>query len=622
MPEKRTSNYDVCVVGGGMAGVCAAIASARRGAKTALVHDRPVLGGNASSEIRMWICGAHGKNNKETGILEEIQLENAYRNPAGNYSIWDSVLHGKVAFQPNLTPYLNCSCVGCETESAGDGRRVASISCWQLTTQIWHDIGARIFIDCSGDSILAEPSGAAYRQGREARDEFGEPIEPSRADDKTMGNTLLIQLRRTDEPHPFVPPPWAYRFDSPEQLRYRLDGVQGRNFWWIELGGLQDTIADAEAIRDDLMKTAWGVWDYIKNRAPERSEAENWALEWLGALPGKRENRRYEGDHVLAQGDVEAGGPFADIVAYGGWTMDDHHPAGLLYPGKPTIFHPAPSPFGIPYRSLFSRNVENLMFAGRNISVTHAALSATRVMATCAVIGQAAGTAAALAVERRCAPRGLYPARMPELQQALMEDDAYLPGLVRDPGELARRARFDTDAPLANGIDRPVGESENAWRGEIGDAATLRWDRPVDVAAVRLVFDSNLNHPKRMPCSYPLKGDRQTVPAALVRGYRLEAQDESGSWRTVFREGGNYQRLAVAPVRCRTRALRFVAEETWGSDTVRLFAFEALASDPGRLPEPPKRVPWSAAVAAADPADLAPPESGLEAQAEMRGPAA
>jgi hypothetical protein len=395
--HREKHEFDVCVIGGGMAGLCAAIAAARNGAKTALIHDRPVLGGNASSEIRMWICGAHGEHNKETGLLEEIQLENQYRNPTGNYSIWDSVLYGKAFFQPRLTPFLNCSV----TDAEMDGSRIVAVKAWQLTSQTWHTVHAKIFVDCSGDSILAGVTGAEFRSGREARAEFDEDIQPAHADAKTMGNTLLIQVRRTDEPHPFVPPPWAYKFERPEDLPHRIKGVSASNFWWMEIGGLQDTIRDAETIRDELMKIAYGVWDHIKNRSPQRADAENWALEWLGALPGKRENRRYLGDHVLTQNDVRAGGQFPDLIAYGGWSMDDHHPAGILYPGQPTIFHAAPSPYGIPYRCLYSRNIDNLLFAGRNISVTHAALSSTRVMATCALLGQAAGTAAALAVRHR-----------------------------------------------------------------------------------------------------------------------------------------------------------------------------------------------------------------------------
>lgn len=263
--------FDVCVVGGGIAGLCAALASARNGARTALIHDRPVLGGNASSEIRMWICGAHGAHNKEAGLLEEIQLDNQYLNPEGNYSIWDSVLWAKARFQPGLTLFLNTTCTGVEM----DGTRIAAIQAWQLTSQTWLTVRARLFIDSSGDSIVASRAGADYRVGREARAEFDEDIQPEAADARTMGNTLLIQLRRTDEPHPFTAPSWAWKFRGPEDLPHRIRGVNASNFWWLEIGGLRDTIRDSESIRDDLLGLGYGVWDYIKNRAPERDKAEN-----------------------------------------------------------------------------------------------------------------------------------------------------------------------------------------------------------------------------------------------------------------------------------------------------------------------------------------------------------
>jgi hypothetical protein len=571
-----------------------------------------VLGGNASSEIRMWICGAHGRDNKETGILEEIQLENCYRNPGLNYSIWDSVLYGKALFQPGLTTLLNTTCTAAEM----DGNRIAAVTCWTLTSQTWHTIHARHFIDCSGDSILAAVTPAAFRIGRESREEFGEDIEPPVADDKTMGNSLLIQIRRTDEPQPFIPPRWAYKFTKPSDLPHRLNGVKGQNFWWIELGGLKDTIRDAEAIRHELMRVVYGVWDYIKNRAPQRDEAENWAVEWIGSLPGKRENRRYEGDHILTQNDVRAGGRFDDIVAYGGWSMDDHHPAGLLYPGKPTVFHPAPSPYGIPYRSLYSRNIENLLFAGRNISATHAAMSSTRVMATCAVIGQAAGTAAALCVKLNCDPSSLAGGeRLKQLQQTLMDDDCWLPGLPRLISPLARVASLkgggDGLPRLLDGTDRDRDTERHAWSGPCNTAIEYRWAQQVNIGAVRLTFDSNLNHDKRMPCSYPQSGNRCLVPAALVRGFRIEAEDGSGNWSTLFRQDDNYQRLVRVPLNVRAQALRLVPEQTWGEAAARVFAFEPLeaAAEVITVAEGP---PWRDVVAKVDPADLAPPGHEVE----------
>jgi hypothetical protein len=611
---QENHEFDVCVIGGGMSGLCAAIASARNGAKTALIHDRPVYGGNASSEVRMWICGAHGKHNKETGILEEIQLENQYLNPGLNYSVWDSVLWGKAHFQPNLTPFLNCTVMDAQSE----GDQIARVEAWQLTSQTRHSIYAKYFIDCSGDSILAALTAAEFRQGREARDEFDEDIEPSQADSKTMGNSLLIQLRRTDEAQPFTPPNWAYKFTSPEDLPHRMRGVQAHNFWWIEVGGLDDTIRDAERIRDELMKITYGVWDYIKNYAPERETAANWAIEWFGSLPGKRENRRYVGDHILTQNDVRDGGRFDDIVAYGGWSMDDHHPAGIYYPGKPTIFHPAPSPYGIPYRSLYSRNINNLLFAGRNISVTHAALSSTRVMATCAIIGQAAGTAAALCTRHGCAPRSLSSGeRLHQLQSTLMDDDCWLPGHLRAPSELAQMAQLRGNSLaecVRDGWERDQENQSHAWEAPLNTALEYHWKQSVQIGSTRLVFDSNLLHEKRMPCTYPQKADRCAVPPSLIKSFRLETLDEQGQWHLAYREENNYQRLVTIPLNAQTRGLRLVPEQTWGAAAARVFSFEPQANVQAKVPTVPAGEHWRHVVERLNPEDLAPPENGLEAK--------
>ncbi len=194
--RQESHRVDFCVVGGGIAGMCAAISAARHGAKVALVHDRPVLGGNASSEIRMHVCGARGENMRETGIVDEIQMENCYRNPTSNYSIWDSVLYEKVRFEPNITLFLNCTCTDIEM----DGPRIRAVKAWQLTTETWHHIEAGLFADCSGDSILAPLSGAEFRIGRESRSEFGEDIEPPEADRKTMGMSCLLQAARHRAP--------------------------------------------------------------------------------------------------------------------------------------------------------------------------------------------------------------------------------------------------------------------------------------------------------------------------------------------------------------------------------------------------------------------------------------
>ncbi|MGC9349505.1 MAG: FAD-dependent oxidoreductase [Anaerolineae bacterium] len=571
--KRVTHQVDFCVVGGGLAGMSAAIAAARHGAKVALMQDRPVLGGNASSEVRMWICGAHGENNRETGIVEEISLENRYRNPRRNYSIWDSVLYEAVRFEPNITVLLNCSC----NDLQMDGPRIARVKGWQLTTQTWHIVEADLFADCSGDSILAPLSEAEVRLGREARGEFNEDIEPEQADSYTMGMSCLLQARETTSPQPFVPPAWAYVYESDEDLPFRGHGVPDSNFWWIELGGTRDSIHDTEEIRDELLKAAFGVWDHVKNRGDHN--ADNWALDWVGFLPGKRESRRYVGDYILTQNDVRAEGRFDDLVAYGGWTMDDHHPGGIDYAGEPTIFHPAPSPFGIPYRCLYSRNAENLFCAGRNISVTHAAMSATRVMATCALLGQAVGTAAAIATRETTSPRGVYWDYIAELKQTLMEDDCYLPWNRREVPGLAREAELTASEgdpePLRNGLDRPIGDDDNGWSGDVGSWVTYTFEQPERVQELRFIFDSDLNRPEKgMPAHYPLEMPLVSVPETLVRAFQVEALGADGNWRVLIQQKNNHQRLVRLAVDTKAKALRFIPEATWGAERVHLFAWD------------------------------------------------
>lgn len=610
---KITHTADVCVVGGGMAGLVAAVAAARRGCSVILIHDRPVLGGNASSEIRMWICGAHGRGRKETGILEEIQLTNLYRNPSGLYSIWDAVLFEFAKLTPSLTTLLNCTCNNARME---DGH-LTSVLAWQMTTQQWHEVNAKFFIDCSGDSILAPLTGAETRSGREAREEFNESIAPNRSDLKTMGNSLLLQLEETDSPQPFRAPPWAYYFDDNTPLPTRLGDGYGNNFWWIELGGLNNTIDDAEQIRDDLVKTVWGVWDYMKNRGPTRNKLTNWRIRWAGSLPGKRESRRYIGDHILTQNDVESEGKFEDIVAYGGWSMDDHHPAGLYYPGKPTVFHKAPSPYGIPFRSLYSRNVPNLLCAGRNISATHAALSSTRVMATCALMGQAVGTAAAICVAESILPRQIRGKHLKTLQQYLMDDDCWLPGLSRPVDPLMQQADMSDScggnlAILLSGNERQIDDTIEHWEGPVGSSITMNWTSPRQVESLRLVFDSDLNADKKLPCRYPLGGHRFEVPGTLVRAFRVEVQTTVDGWETLHEESDNYRRLVVLPVGRQVKAIRWTGLSTWGEDALRLFSIEAASRPIPPTYTPPPGKKWSDIVASLDPEDLKEPDHGLE----------
>ncbi len=618
--EHQTHKVDVCVVGGGMAGLIAAVAAARRGASVVLIHDRSVLGGNASSEVRMWICGAHGAHKKETGILEEIQLANRLRNPTGLYSVWDSVLFEFAKMTPGLTTLLNCTCNDGRVE---DGRLIA-INAWQLSNQTWHTVEAKVFIDSSGDSILAPIAGAETRHGRESRDEFGESIAPRKADVKTMGNSVLMQLEETHEPQDFQPPAWAYSFDENSTLPSRVGNGTGHNFWWIELGGLQNTISDAETIRDELVKCAWGIWDYMKNRGPQSKMLRNWRMSWMGSVPGKRENRRYVGPHVLTQHDISAGGAFSDLVAYGGWSMDDHHPAGLLYPGKATLFHPAPSPYGIPLSVLYSRNVPNLFCAGRNISATHCALSSTRVMATCAVIGQAVGTAAALCIRNGVLPSELGEAGISELQAQLMEDDCWLPGFAKPVQSATLEASLEGNSEdllenLRNGHERPIDGVDHAWEAPEGSTITLRWQTPRKVEALRLVLDSDLNDSKKMPCIYKLDAPPENMPKCLVRDFKIEVQRAGDSWETIHFIKNNARRLVVLPLQGEVTAIRLTGIRSWGEKPIRVFSMEACDTAPPLTLDIPKGKSWVEIVEARPDEDLAVPDHGLEEKSAGSG---
>lgn len=586
---------DLCVVGGGLSGTIAAISAARHGARVVLIQDRPVLGGNASSEIRMWVRGAKGAYNREGGVLAELEEENIYRNPTLAPTVFDSVLYGAVKAEKNITLLLNASCLDAETE----GGEIKSVTAWQLTTYTYHRVSAGYFADCSGDSVLAPLSGALHRIGREGRAEYGETIGPETADGKTMGMSLLLEARETDHPVPFIPPAWAHVYEKDEDFalipyveaqhstfRDHKIGTSGCNLWWMELGGEGPAIENTEETRDELLKVAFGIWDHLKNR--EDHGYANWELEWVGFLPGKRESVRYVGAHVLTEHDILAGGDFPDTVAYGGWPMDDHNPKGFLARpphDTPSVLHPAPSPYGIPYRSLYSANIKNLFFAGRNISATHAAISSTRVMATCSLLGQAMGTAAALCVRDGILPAELTGERVRTLQNTLLRDGVFLPRVKHEFSSLTKEARLNLDESerevLLNGTDRPRSDEEqNRVSLPVGESLTFSFDAPREVSELRLWLDPDYS---RMSVSVNKKMrwfaqklhtgldfEPMKVAATLVRSYSVYADGEK------IAEGENHHSLLKIPVGKSVSSLTVTFHETWGAEEVGLFAAELL----------------------------------------------
>jgi hypothetical protein len=568
---------DVLVAGGGMAGVCAAVAAARRGAKVVLVQDRSRLGGNASSEVKMHIVGADCHTGRpgwrEGGLIEEFRLDDAANNPQRSFELWDALLYGKVISEPNITLLLESVLYAA---SVKNGRiREAMVRCDK--SEHLYRIRAKVFIDATGDSRLALESGAEFRWGREARAEFDESLAPVDKDGETLGSTILFTSRRHAQPMPFTPPAWARKITK-EHLRHRRINSWEYGYWWIAWGGNRDVVRDNERIRFELLSIVMGIWDYIKNSG-ELPDSANWAMDWVGMMPGKRGSRRVMGDHILKQHDLMSGGNFDDAVAIGGWPMDDHPPGGFDRPDLPpnTVLRP-PEVYNIPLRSLYSRNVSNLMLAGRNISATHIAFTSARVMATCAAIGQAAGTAACMCAEGGFTPRELYGRkdRLRELQQALLRDDQTIRGVRNeDPRDLARTARptaSDGDAELAlDGWVRDIPKKEiHHWRARMtpeGAWLELAWDRPQRIREVQIAFDSGFQ--RQLTLSAQDSTSRTCIRAPqpeTVRDYRLIC-----GGRTIEVKG-NHQRLnrhRFEPVE--TQSVRIHVRATNGDEFARIF---------------------------------------------------
>ncbi len=605
-------SYDIVVVGGGMAGLCAAISAARHGAKVGLVHARPVLGGNASSEIRIHISGADQSLRQtdyaESGLLYELMLENKSRNDTFNYSIWDMVLFEAAKNEKNLTVYLNCPMFDCSV----DGDIITSISCFQETTELTLKISAPLFVDATGNGTLGYFAGADYTQGSESNKEYGEPHAPDQPNNERMGNTILMKAVDTGHPVKYEPPAFAKKLTE-HQLRYRVHSKTMKvdasmapdpeewlrlsacscaavdyGYWWLELmGDGDDIIPDYEKIRDDLMAYAYGLWDHIKNGG--QHGAENFALEWVGALPGMRESRRLLGDYVLNECDILEHRQFDDAVAYGGWCVDLHAPHGLLdFDVLPSDCHHFTGVYTIPYRSYYSRNIRNLFLAGRDISTSKLGLASTRILGCCAVGGQAVGTAAALCVKYNVLPRELAP-HIPEVQQLILKDDGFLPNILnQDEKDFARKATFTASSAKANGapqnvvngVSRKLGDETNAWISDglsaNGETLCMKLDAPRTISELRLTFDSNFAYPIRVTMSANRQAQQRIgVPPELVKDYTI----------TAFRNGkavytkeikDNHQRhnvVAIPPTECDAVEFRFTA--TNGAADVTVYEVRA-----------------------------------------------
>lgn len=656
----HTLAADFLVVGGGLAGVCAAVAAARNGAKVILVQDRSVLGGNASSEVKMHVVGAdcHGfrPGARESGIIEELKLEDAVRNPHRSYAQWDLLLYEKVVTEPNITLLLDTDCVGCNVDGSGGRRRITDVQAVRNSTEDRFTITAHFFADCSGDGRLALEAGADFVVGRESKSQYGEKFAVDVADRNTLGSSILFTARQYDTPQPFVSPSWVRKFQKRNFMHRPIKSYE-YGYWWFEWGGHLDTLKDNALIRHELLRITLGIWDYVKNSG-EHPDSANWALEWVGALPGKRESRRFLGTHVLTELDITSGRLFADQVAYGGWWLDLHPPMGVDATDQPPCEqHNFPHLYTIPLSCIYSRNVENLFVGGRMISATHVAFASTRVMATCSVVGQAIGTAAAIAsancrqaelehlavdeqnevtagqlfggavnplsgparVGKRSggsvtqeaqvvnspgrSEPGTYgnhfrqlhwgiaevfqPAVLTKLQQQLLKDDVFLPGLSnQDAADLARRAVITSSGEMASGqasyvvdgITRELLPHLGPWadgkthRWEstgLPAALDLSWNEPQQIREIHLTFDSGFHRELILSASDSTTERTIRGPQPeLVREYDIYLDQE-----IAVTVGNNYLRKCVhrLPRPVVASELRLAIKSTHGISEARVF---------------------------------------------------
>ncbi len=586
--------HDVVVVGGGLAGCTAAVAAARNGASVALIQNRPVLGGNASGEILVPPVGVwpwmkhHPLAVAETGIIEE------YRT-AGRQRVVEGKLYAKrlgrlVRLEPNVDLHLNTHATGVEMV-AGAAGRIAAVLAMDVRTGQRMRFAGTIFIDCTGDGVVGAAAGAEYRVGKEPKAMYNEPWAPEEPSKHTMGNGLKYYHGPAEGPQPFKAPPWVYTFATCESFSpgrhpnfITNDEIQGQ--WKLELGGLHDTIADAEEIRDDLLRLIYGLWDHTKNRcAKDRRRAENHKLLWVGHVTGKRESRRLMGDYVLTQNDIGKQVLFPDRVAMGGWSVDDHYSAGFFHKG-PTgrhfdlkEHHYKGQLFSIPFRCLYSKNIANLMMAGRDVSASHLGMSNIRVMLTCGVMGHAAGTGAGLCVQRKTTPRELYRKHMAALQQQLLKEGAHIIRLAsNDERDLARRAKVSASSEgdykgeptvatnVTDGVARFEGGKTHAWTPKAGASGPhwleLAWETPVALNMVHVAF--------------------QTVDRAPEQ-FTLEAHVD-GTWKRMAQVSDNRHRRHVLGLdRVTTSKLRIVLAEAKGICEIRVY------DEPKRLAETARR---------------------------------
>ena len=430
-----SAKYDFVVVGGGISGMCAAVAAARQGLKVALVNDRPVLGGNNSAEIRVHLGGtieigpypALGRMQREFGHSKKGNAQ-----PAENYE--DGKKQSWIESEPNVTLYASNRAVAVRK----DGSKIDAVIIRNIETSEEILLEAPLFADCTGDGTVGYLAGADYRYGREGKAEFGESLAPDEPDNFVLGASVQWYSKETGKKCKFPVFDYGLNFSDASVQKVTMGE------WTWETGMLHDMTTEFEYIRDYGMMVIYSNWSYLKNKLgmyPDRD------LDWVAYISGKRESRRLMGDYIYKQDDIEKAVFHEDATFATTWSIDLHFPDPEItpyFPGeefKTRTVHNRIYPAAVPYRCLYSRNVDNLFMAGRDISVTHVALGTTRVMRTYGMSGEVVGLAAGVCKARNASPRDVYRYYLPDLK-TLMKRGAAVDGPLPD------NQRFNEQKPL------------------------------------------------------------------------------------------------------------------------------------------------------------------------------
>ena len=563
--------FDLVVVGAGPAGLGASLAAARLGLKVALIQDRPLVGGNASAEIKVPPVGYIGSPPDKinvTGLADELFGE---QRGAADQARLDRAVQS----EKNLRLFLNTRATGVQM---ADKEAIDSVVAQHVKTGQRTRFKAPLFMDCTGHGWIGTYAGAEYLMGQESKSQFNESMAPETARRLTQGNSLNnAEFKTHKQPVAFSCPAWAHpwtqssdfeplgshtrlndpvrppNFDVPSRGKGRNPGNHpyggATGVWWVEYGGIANTIDDAEKIRDELFRINLGLWNYAKNHNPETREQNRCReLVWLNHVPGVRESRRLVGDYVMTQNNFDDPTPTADAVAFTDWGIDLHHPEGFWVRGNDGIHVYKGRRVGIPYRTLYSKNIRNLFMAGRCHSATQLAFAGTRVMRPMCATGQAAGTAAALARKYQTSPRGVYEKHLDELQQQLLKDGCFIPGVQgKDPLDLARTATLTASsfaegaepANVVNGWNRVVGKNRNAW-APAPQQLPPHW--------VQLAFQE----------------------PATIGEIHLTFEKQGADCRLEVRQGGTWQQVAKVPSRSARRHV--IKVKTGEADALRVVA--------------------------------------------------